>query len=181
MNLGTLCQRHVITVGRHDSLQQAARQMRDQHVGALVVTDDTPQGRRVVGLVTDRDLALAVLADGGTAPQQSVGLLVDESLISASEETDLSQGIELMRAAGVRRLLVRDDQGHLAGIVSFDDLIHACATELGALADVVRKGIQRETLEAAEATAVATTLHLQVPALGTAGWQMSTASVASAN
>ena len=115
-----------------------------------------------------------------TAPQQSVGLLVDESLIGASEETDLSQGIELMGEAGVRRLLVRDDQGHLAGIVSFDDLIHACATELGALADVVRKGIQRETLEAAEAPAAATILHLPVPALGTAGWQMPTASVASA-
>ena len=71
MNLGSLCQRHVITVDRHDSLQRAAHQMRDQHVGALVVTDDTPEGRRVVGLVTDRDLALAVLADGGMAPQRA--------------------------------------------------------------------------------------------------------------
>ncbi|MEI8264296.1 MAG: CBS domain-containing protein [Betaproteobacteria bacterium] len=178
MNLGSLCQRHVITVDRHDSLQTAAHRMRDQHVGALVVTDDSPQGRRVVGLVTDRDLALAVLADGGMAPQQSVGLLVDESLVSASEETDLSQGIELMRAAGVRRLLVRDEQGHLAGIVSFDDLIDACASQLGGLADVVRKGIQREALERAEVAAAATTLNLHVPALGTAGWQISGAGMA---
>ena len=178
MNLGSLCQRHVITVDRHDSLQRAAHQMRDQHVGALVVTDDTPEGRRVVGLVTDRDLALAVLADGGMSPQQSVGALVDGSLVSASEETDLSKGIDLMRAAGVRRLLVRDDQGHLAGIVSFDDLIDACASQLGGLADVVRKGIQREALERAEAAAVATTLHLQVPALGTAGWQLPGAGMA---
>jgi CBS domain-containing protein len=178
MNLGSLCQRHVITVDRHDSLQRAAHQMRDQHVGALVVTDDTPEGRRVVGLVTDRDLALAVLADGDMAPQQSVGALVDGSLVSASEDTDLSQGIDLMRAAGVRRLLVRDDQGHLAGIVSFDDLIDACASQLGGLADVVRRGIQRESLERAEAAAVATSLHLQVPALGTAGWQMSGAGMA---
>lgn len=178
MNLGSLCQRHVITVDRHDSLQGAAHQMRDHHVGALVVTDDTPEGRRVVGLVTDRDLALAVLADGGMAPQQSVGALVDGSLVSASEDTELSQGIDLMRSAGVRRLLVRDDQGHLAGIVSFDDLIDACASQLGGLADVVRKGIQREALERAEAAAVATTLHLQVPALGTAGWQLPGAGMA---
>ena len=103
MNLGSLCQRHVITVDRNDTLQKAAHQMRDQHVGALVVTDDSNEGRRVVGLVTDRDLALAVLADGSTAPHQSVGSLVDGTLISATEQADLSDGIDLMRAAGVRR------------------------------------------------------------------------------
>ena len=178
MNLGTLCQRHVITVDRNDSLQRAAHQMRDQHVGSLVVTDDTPQGRRVVGLVTDRDLALAVLADGGSAAQQRVGALVDGTLVSAGEQADLWQGIELMRSAGVRRLLVRDDQGHLAGIVAFDDLIDACARQLGGLADVVRQGIQREALERAQAAAVATTLTLQVPALGTAGWQLPGAGMA---
>jgi CBS domain-containing protein len=178
VNLGTICQRHVITVDRNDSLQRAAHQMRDQHVGALVVTDDTPEGRRVVGLVTDRDLALTVLADGSAAPQQSVGSLIDGSLISASEQAELSQGIEVMRAAGVRRLLVRDEQGQLAGIVSFDDLIEACASQLAGLADVVRKGIQREALERAQAATVATTLSLHVPALGTAGWQMSSTAVA---
>jgi CBS domain-containing protein len=178
MNLGSLCQRHVITVSRQDTLQTAARQMRDQHVGALVVTDDTPEGRRVVGLVTDRDLALAVLADGGTAPQQRVGSLVDGTLVSANEQADLSDGIDLMRAAGVRRLLVRDAQGHLAGIVSFDDLIDACATQLTGLADVVRKGIQREAVERAQVATVTTAVHLQVPDLGTAGWQMSAASTA---
>ena len=178
MNLGSLCQRHVITVDRNDTLQKAAHQMRDQHVGALVVTDDSPEGRRVVGLVTDRDLALAVLADGSTAPHQSVGSLVDGTLISATEQADLSDGIDLMREAGVRRLLVRDDQGHLAGIVSFDDLIDACATQLTGLADVVRKGIQREAVERAQVATVATAMHLQVPALGTAGWQLSSSAVA---
>jgi CBS domain-containing protein len=178
MNLGSLCQRHVITVGRDDTLQAAARQMRDQHVGALVVTDDTSEGRRVVGLVTDRDLALAVLADGGTTAQQRVGSLLDGTLVSANELADLSDGIDLMREAGVRRLLVRDDQGHLAGIVSFDDLIDACATQLAGLADVVRKGIQREAVERAQVANVATALHLHVPALGTAGWQLSAASIA---
>ena len=177
MNLGSLCQRHVITVDRNDTLQKAAHHMRDQHVGALVVTDDTTEGRRVVGLVTDRDLALAVLADGSTAPHQSVGSLVDGTLISAPEQSDVADGIDLMRAAGVRRLLVRDAQGHLAGIVAFDDLIDACARQLGGLADVVRKGIQREAMERAQAATVATSLSLQVPALGTAGWQVSAASI----
>jgi CBS domain-containing protein len=103
---------------------------------------------------------------------------LDGTLVSANELADLSDGIDLMREAGVRRLLVRDDQGHLAGIVSFDDLIDACATQLAGLADVVRKGIQREAVERAQVANVATALHLHVPALGTAGWQMSAASIA---
>jgi CBS domain containing-hemolysin-like protein len=107
-----------------------------------------------------------------------VGSLVDGTLVSANEQADLSDGIDLMRAAGVRRLLVRDDQGHLAGIVSLDDLIDACAVQLTGLADVVRKGIQREAVERAQVATLATTLHLQVPALGTAGWQLPGAGMA---
>ncbi|MGA1327319.1 MAG: hypothetical protein ACO305_11875, partial [Rubrivivax sp.] len=76
--------------------------------------------------------------------------------------------------AGVRRLLVRDDQGHLAGIVSFDDLLDACAQQLSGLADVMRKGLQREATERAMAS-TPQTLTLQIPALGTAAWQVSAA------
>jgi CBS domain-containing protein len=171
MNLGSICTRRVITIDTQQSLQQAAQLMRDQHVGALVVTQETPEGRRIVGIVTDRDLAIEVLADSTLAPRESVGRLVDGTLVSAAASAGLSQGVDLMRAAGVRRLLVRDEHGHLVGIVSFDDLLDACAQQLTGLADVVRKGIQREAAERADATAPQS-LKLQVPALGTAAWQM---------
>ena len=49
MNLGSICKRHVVTIDRQATLQEAARRMRDQHVGALVVTHDGPEGRRVEG------------------------------------------------------------------------------------------------------------------------------------
>jgi CBS domain-containing protein len=171
MNLGSICKRRVITIDSGQSLHQAAQLMRDQHVGALVVTQDTPEGRRITGVVTDRDLAIEVLANGAQAPRLAVGQLVDGTLVSAPAQAGLSQGIDLMRAAGVRRLLVRDDHGHLAGIVSFDDLLDACAQQLTGLADVVRKGIQREAAERAEAAAPQP-LTLHVPAIGTAAWQM---------
>jgi CBS domain-containing protein len=174
MNLGTLCKRHVVSIDRGQSLHQAARLMREQHVGSIVVTDDSPEGRRVVGIVTDRDLAIEVLADSGTALAQPVGELLDGTLVSAPSHAGLAQGIDLMRAAGVRRLLVRDEQGHLAGIVSFDDLLDACAQQLSGLADVMRKGLQREASERAM-VAAPQTLTLQIPALGTAAWQVGTA------
>jgi CBS domain-containing protein len=174
MNLGTLCKRHVVSIDRGQSLHQAARLMREQHVGSIVVTDDSAEGRRVIGIVTDRDLAIEVLADSGTALSQPVGELLDGTLVSAPSHAGLEQGIDLMRAAGVRRLLVRDEQGHLAGIVSFDDLLDACAQQLSGLADVMRKGLQREATERAMA-ATPQTLTLQIPALGTAAWQVSAA------
>lgn len=174
MNLGTLCKRHVVSIDRGQSLHQAARLMREQHVGSIVVTDDSPEGRRVIGIVTDRDLAIEVLADSGTALAQPVGELLDGTLVSAPSHAGLEQGIDLMRAAGVRRLLVRDEQGHLAGIVSFDDLLDACAQQLSGLADVMRKGLQREASERAMAS-TPQTLTLQIPALGTAAWQVSAA------
>jgi CBS domain-containing protein len=174
MNLGTLCKRHVVSIDRGQSLHQAARLMREQHVGSIVVTDDSAEGRRVIGIVTDRDLAIEVLADSGTALAQPVGELLDGTLVSAPSHAGLEQGIDLMRAAGVRRLLVRDDQGHLAGIVSFDDLLDACAQQLSGLADVMRKGLQREATERAMAS-TPQTLTLQIPALGTAAWQVSAA------
>jgi CBS domain-containing protein len=171
MNLGSICKRRVITIDSGQSLHQAAQLMRDQHVGALVVTQDTTEGRRITGVVTDRDLAIEVLANGAQAPRQAVGQFVDGTLVSAPAQAGLSQGIDLMRAAGVRRLLVRDDHGHLTGIVSFDDLLDACAQQLTGLADVVRKGIQREAAERAEAAAPQP-LTLHVPAIGTAAWQL---------
>lgn len=174
MNLGTLCKRHVVSIDRGQSLHQAARLMREQHVGSIVVTDDSAEGRRVIGIVTDRDLAIEVLADSSTALAQPVGELLDGTLVSAPSHAGLEQGIDLMRAAGVRRLLVRDDQGHLAGIVSFDDLLDACAQQLSGLADVMRKGLQREATERAMAS-TPPTLTLQIPALGTAAWQVSAA------
>jgi CBS domain-containing protein len=174
MNLGTLCKRHVVSIDRGQSLHQAARLMREHHVGSIVVTDDGPEGRRVVGIVTDRDLAIEVLADTGTTQSQPVGELLDGTLVSAPSHAGLEQGIDLMRAAGVRRLLVRDEQGHLAGIVSFDDLLDACAQQLSGLADVMRKGLQREASERAM-VAAPQMLTLQIPALGTAAWQVSAA------
>lgn len=169
MDLRSLCQRPIVTIGAEAPLQQAAQLMRDQHVGALVIVDQRTEGPHAVGIVTDRDLAIEVLARGGDVAQVPVGRLVGSHVISAPAGADLLDAVGLMQSAGVRRLLVRDDDGHLVGVVSFDDLLQACAALVSGLAGVLRKGLERETADRG-ALAAAAQPRVRVPAMGTAGW-----------
>jgi CBS-domain-containing membrane protein len=170
MDIGSLCTRRLITIGRSASLQQAAALMREHHVGSLVVTEAQDEGERVCGLVTDRDLAIEVLARGFDGARSQVGQMLDGRLVVAPMQASVADAIELMQNHGVRRLLVRDDIGNLVGLVSFDDLLQACADQFNALAQVVRKGIERETVERQALAAPPRPPLLRVPSSGTAGW-----------
>ena len=179
MNLASLCQRRVVALDRTEPLERAARAMRDRHVGALVVTETTPQGRRVVGIVTDRDLALQALAENADAATAEIGDYADGTVVAAPEDEDLADGIERMREAGVRRLVLHDDEGHLTGVVSFDDLLAATALQLEALAGIAQRGLQREVEALSDDGEAAAPMVLRLPSIGTAGWASATASLAS--
>jgi len=170
MNIGSICQRRLVTIDSGSSLAQAAALMRERHVGALVVTTGTAEGPRVDGVVTDRDLVVSALAEGLDAASVDIGDLASERLVSVNELDDLSDAVAAMQASGVRRLLVTDDEEQLTGIVSLDDLLAAYATEIDGLAKVIRSGIERE---AADAEPEAPEPPLRVPAVGTAGWGQS--------
>jgi predicted transcriptional regulator len=154
---------------RSTLLLAAAQRMREQHVGCLVVVDTGGDGPRVAGVVTDRNLAIEVLARGGDAAQMPVGRVSQGRLIGIPEDADLAEAVQSMQAAGVRRLLVHDAVGHLVGLVSFDDLLPACVMPLAGLAEVLRKGLEREVAERG-AIAAPSRPVLRVPAMGTAGW-----------
>jgi CBS domain-containing protein len=171
MNIGSICQRRLVTIERTHSLAQAATLMRERHVGALVVTTSTAEGPRVDGVVTDRDLVVGALAEGLDAASITVGSLASERLVSVNELDDLGDAVAAMQASGVRRLLVTDDEAQLIGIVSLDDLLAAYATEIDGLAKVIRSGIDREVAETDAAPEEAPAPPLRVPAIGTAGWR----------
>lgn len=171
MNVGSICKRPIITIDSRQSLQHTATLMREHHVGALVVIEpngDGP-GPRVTGVVTDRDLAIEVLARGGDVTQVPVGRLAQGHLASVPEDADLTDAVALMRTRGVRRLLVSDAEGLLVGLLSFDDLLPACVAPLAGLADVLRAGFEREVAERGAIAAPARPA-LRVPAVGTVGW-----------
>ena len=90
------------------------------------------------GIVTDRDLAIAVLVGGGDASQMLVSNLVQGLPVGVHERSELEEAVQAMQAAGVRRLLVHDDKGHLVGLLSFDDLLPLLLAPLIGLASVLR-------------------------------------------
>jgi CBS domain-containing protein len=169
MNVASICQRRIVVVDRDRSLAEAAKLMRDRHVGALVVTTTTSEGLRVAGVVTDRDLAVNVLASGLETGGVAIGELASEQLVSVNELDDLDDALEAMQRSGVRRLLVTDSEERLIGIVSLDDLMAACAAQIDGLVKVIRSGIDREVAATATMAEPAPPL-LRVPAVGTAGW-----------
>jgi CBS-domain-containing membrane protein len=173
MSLATICTRHVITVDAGASLAEAARRLREHHVGALVVTRATPEGVAVAGVVTDRDLAVEVLARGLDAGAVAVGALVQGEPVAVAESAGVDEALARMREHGVRRLLVAGAQGQLVGIVTLDDLLGALAAQLGALAQVVAAGLERETQQRG-ALAPPPIPAVRIPAVGTAGWTPST-------
>lgn len=136
MRVGDICKSETITCPRETSVQQAASLMRSHHVGDLVVADDTAGGKIPVGILTDRDIVMAVIAPGLDPDSLLVGDVMTEELLTAQETDSISDTLARMRQAGIRRVPVVDGHGYLCGIVSSDDLLGFIVGELGALAGI---------------------------------------------
>lgn len=112
----------------------AATEMKARNIGAVVVVSDD---QRAIGILTDRDLALRVMAEGRAADQTSVEDAMTRGLACLPENATLAEATELMRDRGVRRLPILDAAGKVTGIVSLDDLLLLLGMELGNLASAL--------------------------------------------
>lgn len=140
MRAGDICIREVVCAERDLSIQGAAQLMRTRHVGDLVIIERTPQGARPIGIVTDRDLVVEVLAENIDSRRLTVGDIVVDELITAPEDQSVFDTVEQMQRYGIRRLPVIDKQGCLLGIITADDLFELLMMELAELS----KGLARE-------------------------------------
>ena len=152
MKVERVCTRNMVMVARSDSIQKAAEAMRHMHVGALLVTERSNGQSEVVGIVTDRDLVLHVLAEGLDAKRVTVEEVMMPVVASVSEQADLLEASERMRNAGVRRLLVTDAEGNPAGVVSIDDVVDGLAAELASVSALMRAEAHRESGETGSAS-----------------------------
>ncbi|HJV68651.1 CBS domain-containing protein [Ideonella sp.] len=145
MGIGTWCERSVVTCGRDAPVLTLARLMRDQHVGDVVVVDEVLGGRpQPVGIVTDRDLVVRVLAMGVAGEALRAGDLLVHPLVTAHEDEDLGQAVWRMRTGGVRRLPVVDSEGGLVGVLTADDVTRHLAEKLGDVAHIVPRQLVKE-------------------------------------
>ncbi|MCZ7564160.1 MAG: CBS domain-containing protein [Burkholderiales bacterium] len=144
MSLGQLCNRVVVVTTRGTGMDEAARLMREHHVGSLVVVDETALGRKPVGIVTDRDIVIEVVAAGVAPASVTVGDVMGPELVTARESDEPWDTIQRMRAKGVRRVPVVDGEGVLIGIVTVDDLVETVAEQLEGLVKVIGQEQARE-------------------------------------
>lgn len=144
MSIASICNRSTVIARRQDSVLEAARIMRQHHVGSVIVVDDANGAPTPVGIVTDRDLVLEVIAAGLDPDTVTIGDLTTGELITAREQDGLWDTMQRMRAHGLRRMPVVDPAGHLVGIVTVDDLLELLAVELNELAHIVAREQVRE-------------------------------------
>ena len=145
MNAGELCNREVVFAYRDTRLVEAARLMREHHVGSLVVVVDRLSERVPVGILTDRDIVVAVVAKALDPRALTVGDVMAGELLTVREKDGIPDALRLMREKGVRRVPVLTHSGALAGILTIDDLLELMAEELGAFARTIDRERVRET------------------------------------
>lgn len=137
MRVGEVCNREVVMVGRGATLLEAAKLMRNQHVGTVVVVEEQNGNPIPVGILTDRDMVIALIAEEVPLNAVSVGDVTSVELIIARESDGLFETVEHMRDRGIRRLPVVAENGSLVGIIAVDDVLELLAEQLTALVKLV--------------------------------------------
>ena len=139
MTIRDLCKRVVVTIHRDATVEDAARMMRASHIGDVVVVDPADT-RKPVGIITDRDIAVEIVAQGLAPVQTTVGAVMSTPVVSVREEDGFVEALDKMSARGVRRAPILDRDGHLKGLVSVDDLVPLLARELAKIGALIRHG-----------------------------------------
>jgi len=140
MNVVQICSRNVVTVRKIDEIVAAARLMRERHVGYLVVTEPDFSGaiERPIGVLTDRDIVVGIIAKERDARSLVVGDVMTENPVVLDRLDSITAAVAEMRRIGVRRMPVTGELGQLIGVLSLDDVLDALAGDLHNLAGAVR-------------------------------------------
>lgn len=144
LTTGEICTRSVTIAFRLTPLDGAAQLMRENHVGCLVVVDETGGKRVVVGMLTDRDIVTAVVAADLAPSALRVEDVMTTDLVTTREDDSLIDLMRTMRRKGVRRMPVVGQQDELLGIVTLDDVLAILAEELNLLVAAIDSEGKRE-------------------------------------
>jgi CBS domain-containing protein len=145
MNIEDLCNRAVVVAPRAEMIIDAAKRMRTSHVGALVVVE-TRGGHHVpIGIITDRDIVISVVAgDPEHLDTLLVGDVMSSELVTARGHESVETALERMHEHGIRRLPIVDDAGALIGILTLDDVLEYLTKQQNELVALVAREQQHE-------------------------------------
>jgi len=146
MAINEFCHRNVVCATRDTTVTEAANLMRQHHIGDVIIVE-TRGGKQIpIGIVTDRDIVVEVIAAGIDPRLLKLGDLRLAPLVTVDEGTSYAETVSRMSAEGVRRMPVVGDDGALAGIITLDDMLWQLAAPLAALAGLSGRGRELETL-----------------------------------
>ena len=147
MSIAKLCRKSAVTIREGDDLDTAARVMREKHVGYLIVVKPRViDGSLVpVGVLTDRDIVVKVLAPQVDLRKLKVGDVMTQQPAMVTETDELNDALGIMRKIGVRRLPVISSGGQLIGVLSMDDILDVLAEELSNVAGSIRRAQDLES------------------------------------
>ena len=144
MSAGEYCNREVVVVDKSESVREAVNLMRNFHIGAVVVVEKQDGLSIPLGILTDRDIVIELLAEDVNLDAVSIGDVMSYDLVKVNEDTKLMDAIKEMRNKGVRRLPVVDKQGGLVGILAADDVLDLIAEQLNDLVALVSREVRHE-------------------------------------
>ena len=144
MSVGEICNREVIICLPDESVSDAIDLMRDQHVGCVVVVQSSGRSPLPIGILTDRDIVIRVLRDTADLTSIRVDEVMSHDLVTAYQDDDVIDTMQLMRDKGIRRVPVINSEGGLEGILAVDDLVELLAEQLTDLVRLCGREIRRE-------------------------------------
>ena len=140
MSVGDICRRDVVTITPDAGLCDAARVMREQHVGFLVVVGTTAEhgDRQVQGVLTDRDIVVTVVGRDAEPKDLKVMDIMSRNPLLIAEGDSVAGALGLMRADSVRRVPVVGNRNQLVGVLSIDDVLDVLANQLSTISGALR-------------------------------------------
>ncbi len=135
MALIDFCRTEVVTIPLGTSIAESAKLMKQKNVGSVVIIDDS----KPVGILTDRDIAVRVVAEGKDPESTKVSEVMTENPETLNEDLGLFQALERMKEVGVRRFPIVNDRGELVGIITLDDVLYILGKEMSDVATILKK------------------------------------------
>jgi CBS domain-containing protein len=145
MILEKIANREVVTIPENATMELAAKTMRDQHVGCVVVVEQKGTRKIPVGMITDRDIVVSTSAFGIAPSTVYVRDVMSATLVTARKNDSFNHVLMLMKEHGVKRIPLVDSEGALAGIISTHELLSVLADEINIVVKVTERQHQVES------------------------------------